>query len=214
MVKQGFLNLPLGDQDRIIEAALDEFAQKDYDGTSMNQIIQNAGISKGSMYHYFQNKEDLYMHVLERLMFEKTRFLTTAMQELASPIEDMGFFESLALQLRVAVQFARDNYRYHMIGVHLQNMQEGALKERIWGKFRVSFEQYIAQMVDEAFATGMLRPSLEREFVIRILGFVLLKFTDIYPNYEDLMRRGDDAITTEMDQVVDFLKHGLSGRDK
>ncbi len=50
MVNQGFLNLPKDEQEKILEAALDEFSQKDYDSASINQIIQNAGISKFALY--------------------------------------------------------------------------------------------------------------------------------------------------------------------
>ncbi len=59
MVKQGFLNLTVDEQTKIIDAALDEFADKDFEAASLNSIIAKAGISKGSMYHYFANKEDL-----------------------------------------------------------------------------------------------------------------------------------------------------------
>ncbi|MDP3045616.1 MAG: TetR/AcrR family transcriptional regulator, partial [Bacillota bacterium] len=64
MTKQGFLNLPDAEKEPIVEAAMDEFAKQDFFSASLNRIIQNAGISKGSMYHYFHNKEDLYLYIL------------------------------------------------------------------------------------------------------------------------------------------------------
>ena len=44
---------------RILEVSKQEFAALGYDGASYNQIIQKIGISKGSMYYYLENKEDL-----------------------------------------------------------------------------------------------------------------------------------------------------------
>ena len=46
---------------RILEVSKQEFAALGYDGASYNQIIQKIGISKGSMYYYFENKEDLFI---------------------------------------------------------------------------------------------------------------------------------------------------------
>ena len=56
-----FFNLEKGKQDRIINAALKEFAQKGYEKSSTNEIVKEAGISKGLLFHYFQNKKQLYV---------------------------------------------------------------------------------------------------------------------------------------------------------
>ena len=50
-------------------AALDEFAAHGFHDASLNRIIEAAGISKGSMYYYFDGKEDLFAHVT-RIEFE------------------------------------------------------------------------------------------------------------------------------------------------
>jgi TetR/AcrR family transcriptional regulator len=210
MVKQGFLNLSKEEQEQVMEAALDEFSQKDYASASINQIIQNAGISKGSMYHYFQNKEDLYMHMLTRVMEEKTKFLQAAVQNAGKPVHELTFFENLAFQMEVGIKFAQEKYRYHMIGFHLQNMPESSLKERVWGRMKVAFDQYMDTMVESAIAAGELRKDLGKEFLLRILGFVVMNFTDIYPDYRTMLQDGDQRMVAEMKKLVDFLKHGLS----
>ncbi len=46
-----------------MRAALDEFAEHGFHGASLNRVIETAGISKGSMYYYFESKEGLYAHV-------------------------------------------------------------------------------------------------------------------------------------------------------
>jgi TetR/AcrR family transcriptional regulator len=210
MVKQGFLNLSKEEQEQVMEAALDEFSQKDYDSASINQIIQNAGISKGSMYHYFQNKEDLYMHMLTKVMEEKTKFLQAAVQNAGKPVQELTFFESLAFQMEVGIKFAQEKYRYYRIGIHMQNMPESALKERVWGRMKVAFDQYMDSMVEGAIAAGELRDDLGKDFLLRVLGFVVLNFTGIYPDYREMLQEGDQRVTVEMKKLVDFLKHGLS----
>ena len=48
-------------KDRILDVSKQDFATHGYEGASYNQIIQKIGISKGSMYYYFENKEDLFI---------------------------------------------------------------------------------------------------------------------------------------------------------
>jgi hypothetical protein len=44
-----------------------------------------------------------------------------------------------------------------------------------------------------------------------ILGFVLMKFTDIYPNYRELLLQDDAIMLQEMHRLIEFLKYGLCG---
>jgi AcrR family transcriptional regulator len=60
-----FLNLDKEKQDRIINAAIREFAQKGYSSASTNEIVKEAGISKGLLFHYFQNKKQLYLFLFD-----------------------------------------------------------------------------------------------------------------------------------------------------
>lgn len=60
-----FLNLDKEKQDRIINAAIKEFAQKGYNNASTNEIVKEAGISKGLLFHYFQNKKQLFLFLFD-----------------------------------------------------------------------------------------------------------------------------------------------------
>ena len=67
---------------KILDVAKHEFATHGYENASYNKIIQKIGISKGSMYYYFENKEDLFItcfldafvHATERFGFDNTTF--------------------------------------------------------------------------------------------------------------------------------------------
>lgn len=63
MARFRFNKLPSEQQQAILRAALDEFATYGFNAASLNRIIEVAGISKGSMYYYFDGKEELYAHV-------------------------------------------------------------------------------------------------------------------------------------------------------
>lgn len=63
MVRPRFAKLPPAQQQAILRSALDEFAAHGFHDASLNRVIEAAGISKGSMYYYFDGKADLYAHV-------------------------------------------------------------------------------------------------------------------------------------------------------
>jgi TetR/AcrR family transcriptional regulator len=60
-----FLSLDTEKRDRIINAAIKEFAQKGYDSASTNEIVKEAGISKGLLFHYFQSKKQLFFFLFD-----------------------------------------------------------------------------------------------------------------------------------------------------
>ena len=65
MPSQTFLNLDSNKQKKLLDAAMNEFSRVSYTDASINQIIQNAGISRGSFYTYFIDKDDLFSYLLD-----------------------------------------------------------------------------------------------------------------------------------------------------
>lgn len=46
---------------KILQVALNEFANYSYEKSSINRICSDGNISKGVMYHYFKDKDELYL---------------------------------------------------------------------------------------------------------------------------------------------------------
>ncbi|WP_079504760.1 TetR/AcrR family transcriptional regulator [Mesobacillus jeotgali] len=65
MPKQTFFNLPEHKQKKLLESAEVEFIRVPFFEASIANIIKTAGISRGSFYQYFQDKDDLYFYLLE-----------------------------------------------------------------------------------------------------------------------------------------------------
>ena len=70
-------------RDKILDSALELFAEKGFHNTSVSQIAIKAGISKGLIYNYFESKEDLLekiitgtLSLLENLMIDGTNHKT------------------------------------------------------------------------------------------------------------------------------------------
>jgi len=63
-------------QDSVKKAALDLFATQGFARTSVQQIVEAAGVTKGAMYHYFRSKDDLLFAIYEQLLTPQRERLT------------------------------------------------------------------------------------------------------------------------------------------
>ncbi len=63
-INDSFYNLDAEKQNRILNAALNEFAENGFDKASTNRIVKNAQIGKGMLFYYFQNKEELFYYLI------------------------------------------------------------------------------------------------------------------------------------------------------
>jgi AcrR family transcriptional regulator len=63
-----FQNLDAPRRQAILAAAAEEFGERGFAAASYNRIIERAGVSKGAMYYYFADKDDLFRTVLDAAM--------------------------------------------------------------------------------------------------------------------------------------------------
>jgi TetR/AcrR family transcriptional regulator len=69
---------PQRTQDRILSAALEEFAAEGFAGARVARIARRARINKRMLYHYFGNKEGLFHEILDRKLRERASWVTEA----------------------------------------------------------------------------------------------------------------------------------------
>jgi AcrR family transcriptional regulator len=101
---------------RILDAALRLFAERGFDGTSVQEIVAAAEVTKGALYHYFDSKDDLlyeiYHSLITRQLAELDRILAAgrpprdAVREIVA-----GLIESTAEHIDEAKVFAREMHR-------------------------------------------------------------------------------------------------------
>ena len=66
MPSDTFLRLNDEKKSKLLEASFKEFSLNNFNDVSINKIIKEAGISRGSFYMYFVDKKDLYFYLLEQ----------------------------------------------------------------------------------------------------------------------------------------------------
>jgi len=83
-----FFNLPEDKRARVVEALKAEFAARPYARASVDRVIGAAGVSKGSFYQYFDNKEDAYAHLVRELMSARVGLTASGPHDRPRPVEN------------------------------------------------------------------------------------------------------------------------------
>lgn len=107
--------------DAIKQAALELFAEKGYQNTSISDIAKSAGISKGLMYNYFESKEGLLRAIVEEAIREGDELMAM----LADPHGDP--YEQLRAITIGSIQMVKGNLAYWKFLTSLA-FQSAALK--------------------------------------------------------------------------------------
>jgi AcrR family transcriptional regulator len=97
MPKQTFLKLSKEKQDRILNAAIEEFGKRNVQEANLANIVSAAGISRGSLYQYFENKEDMYIYIFDTLRAERASYVKPAF-DLYKKAPFIRFFEEFYLR--------------------------------------------------------------------------------------------------------------------
>ena len=71
---------PLLRYPQLQEAAIDEFSMKKFEEASLNDILKNSGMSKGSLYHHFGDKFGLYLAMVDIIVKKKLSYFYPAMR--------------------------------------------------------------------------------------------------------------------------------------
>lgn len=91
---------------RILAAAMDEFADKGFAGTRVDEIGRRAGVNKAVIYYYFENKENLFDVLFRTEMDELKRKFTDIMQG------DPGSLEKSVSMMRNVLKYMESKEKY------------------------------------------------------------------------------------------------------
>lgn len=90
-------------KDYILQAATELFAEKGYDNTTMDEVSLKAEFSKGTLYQYFESKQEIYATICEEMISE----LFSIFSEILN--NDMLPLEKLKTIIKTSFEYAYDN---------------------------------------------------------------------------------------------------------
>jgi len=142
---------------RILDAALDVFARKGYHDTRMDEIVSKSQTSKGSIYFYFPNKEQLFLALVDQFANLLERRITEAIRE-----HDRGMVKVQAALETCLATFGRYRRQAKVLLVQASGLGNTFEQKRMAVNDR--FANLIATYLDEAVEVGEIAP-LDTEVV-------------------------------------------------
>jgi AcrR family transcriptional regulator len=205
-----FRHLPPDKQERVLDAALAEFAEQGYQAASLNRVVAQAGIAKGSLYQYFPNKEGIFNYIFQHALQMVRRTLTSIKEE---TLED-NFFVRLEKSLLAGVRFSREHPRIFSLYLKIQFDKNVPFRDEFLSAVRRHATEYFASLVRRARARGELRPGVPKAAVLFLLDAMFDRFLQAVavPALDvtlGLHQANDEVIHKHVRELVGLLREGL-----
>jgi AcrR family transcriptional regulator len=194
-----------GTRARILDAALDAFAETGYAGTSLNDIAEQVGIRRQSLLHHFPSKEELYREVLVDSFARWTALVEGAVTR------PVGGWPQVERILRAGFQF----FDEHPAFVRLARREaiEGGplMQEQLASTIRPLFDRAAAYL-DVEMQDGRLRRYDSRQLLLTGYGAILsyLSDADLVSVLLDTDAMSDQALVTRREHVIDLFRNALA----
>jgi TetR/AcrR family transcriptional regulator len=210
-VRPTFLNLPEAKREKILDAALAEFADKGYEQASVNVMVSASGIAKGSLYQYFKDKKGIFLYIFDFAISRVRRTLMGIKAETA----DQDFFTRLEQSLLAGVEFIRRHPRIYNVYLKILFDQRVPEREALLKAVRRFAADYLGSLVRQGAARGEIREDLSVPTVIFLLDALLDRFLQAtcVPAFDVALHldRADDAqIRARVRELVGVLRAGLA----
>ena len=164
MPKQTFFNLPPEKRETIMNAAIEEFADYGLENASTNRIVKNSGIAKGSFYQYFEDKQDVFMHLLDLIEKEEIEFFKVQ----HPPDQNMDVFHYYRWMVKKGMEFGLAHPRAIQAAWRVL-LGEGFYYGKNLASYRQKTTQALTMMINQAMERGEVDPSVDVELAVMIM---------------------------------------------
>ena len=187
------------DRETLIEKATEVFVARGYDGTSMDTVARELGITKSAIYHHVKSKEELL-----RLAINRGIDALDSAVEVESQRSGMGALVRLRLAVHASVVILIE---YHHSVTLLLRVRGNSPVEREAIEARRRIDAKIRALVEAAITEGGLRADFTPGLVTRLLFGMVNSITEWYrPSYPVAPEIIAEAVTT-------MAFHGLESAD-
>lgn len=208
--KPTFDNIPAEKRKRILEAATGEFALQGFENANMNTIAKKSGVSVGSLYKYFENKQDLFLTVVQ--------YSIRRMEELLSVLAVSQ--EDILLKVERIIREIQSSSKESATLLKLYNAMTAENNPRFASQFAYEMEAMTAHIyrtaIEEGIRNSDIREDIDPAFAAYLLDniFMTLQFSYSCDYYIERFRIYAGTNITERDdfvveQCLKFVKSAL-----
>lgn len=203
-----FINLDKDKKDKIIEAALSQFSEKQYEQVNISDIIKTAKIPRGSFYQYFMDKEDLYLHLISGIRDKKMQFLEDDINNL----ENLRFVDLIKKLYMDGVRFAIKYPKYvKMMDFLLKNRNQ--IYDKIMKDNLLIAENLYASLIEKDKAKGYIKKDIDTrtfaKIVVQLTSNIAIEELNI-ENEEESYKK----MLEQNEKVLKIIEYGVLERTK
>ncbi len=198
----------------ILDAAERQFSERGFEGVSLRQIMDEAGVQMGQLQHYFPTKEDVFVGVLDRRLAQVTADYVAAVEEMEAQV-DAGQAD-LRLVIRAVMSVSRawlsaedaGLHRYlRMLALSTMSFDQPDYVRSHGQSFQPLNERIIGQL-------ARLYPHAFPERTRAAYHLIEANLLSVYANVDSLLARSriarsPEAIADLYDHLEDFLVGGI-----
>lgn len=162
MPRPRFLNLPAKERARLLANATKQFAERGFEGASLNEILAATGLSKGAYYYYFDDKEDLFATVIDGEL--DTVFARAPLPDLTSLTKDNFWPRVEALVEEWAQTWAVSGELFKML-VHVN---EAMRRSPRFASIMARGHELYRPVIEAGRRVGCVRTDLTTDQLIRL----------------------------------------------
>ncbi|MFZ5353676.1 MAG: TetR/AcrR family transcriptional regulator [Bacillota bacterium] len=211
MPKETFFNLSEEKQEKVMRAAVHEFLTHGFEKGNIGDIAKNAGVAKGSMYQYFENKKELFLYCITwatKLMIQKYSHNLRQSQQHFNVFEYMyQNYKEVWIQLREERE----------VVVFLQDVFLGkyaSIKDESMSFMMKAMDEQILKMIREGKENGVIRRDIDDNMLSLFMTGVSVKFKEYLMN--KARAKGDDIIDEdfsifekEIRAISELMRNGM-----
>ena len=187
----------------ILDAAARLFSARGFHEVTVDQVAEEVGLSKGTLYLYFENKDDLF----HTIVVQKTQSLLRGLKEAAECTRP--FAESLHDVVRAHCLFYQENVAYFRI-MHSEMTRMSAESHlRLHQYAAKTFQMHIAilsGLVKRGQTEGILRQG-DPLSLVKALGGILNSYVSHH-----VFAPSESPPSDHVEQIVDLYLHGAANR--
>lgn len=187
-------------REELIRTAVDLFSRYGYTGTSIRDIANTVGVSVSNIYHHFENKESLWLAILEYSIKDLPERLNAALESDLDPTERFRLL--IKTHLNVSRSHRKETRAFFID--EGQVSPKGSMQNRL---IQTKILDIYVRALEEMRAAGCVRT---RE--VKILAFNVLGVISWYLRWY----RPEGRLPPEKvhDEIASFVLHGVLGQSK